>query len=84
MEEMDNNQPADEEAEMNRMFNESILDGATAKVGRGSIANDMDFADDTDTQSVSTAAESATSEDKKSQLKQDMRKSSRVSKKANA
>lgn len=28
MEEVDNSAPADEEAEMNRMFNESILDGA--------------------------------------------------------
>ena len=88
MEEVDNSAPADEEAEMNRMFNESILDGAKAPMGRHSITVDpgMDFGDDTDVQSVSTATESTASsnESKKAQLKQDMRKSSRVSKKGTA
>ena len=79
MDEVDNSAPKDDEAEMQDMFNQSIIEGGKG-VGRVSISNSNDTGLDFETESTAASEDSAA---KQETMKKDMRTSSCAAKKAN-
>lgn len=82
MDEVDNSSPQDPEAEMNEMFNQSILDVGSGNIGRLSITHTTD--ESLDFSHATESTDVTQSSDNTSKIRADMRTSSMRGKRATA